>query len=181
MFITDPSAKDALKKAVLRLESIAPAPTNPEQLKGRWKLICTTNLAGLPALDNMQSLFKPLQEKFTPLQDSLRKNVKVIQRIWDTNDATNTTNDDVFFNRVDNIIDINTSDDLIAPFLNPLQVTKSKLTLAHKVEANSYPVLRTKIALQSIIRKFSFCRDQNLLFFNADLLHLNMLYICSNT
>mmetsp|Transcript_7645 Transcript_7645/g.11102 ORF Transcript_7645/g.11102 Transcript_7645/m.11102 type:complete len:187 (+) Transcript_7645:466-1026(+) len=99
----------------------------------------------------MQSLFRPLQEKLTPLQDSLRKNVKVIQKIWDTNDAKNTTNDDVFFDRVDNIIEINTSDDMIALFLNPLQVTKSKLTLAHKVESNSYPVLRTKIALQSII------------------------------
>jgi hypothetical protein len=54
------------------------------------------------------------------------------------------------FDRVDNIIEI-TPTGFIAPFLNPFEVTKTKISLIHKVESNSYPVLRTKIALQSIV------------------------------
>ncbi len=147
VFITDSVDKSNLKKAVARLEAITDAPTNPEKLKGCWKLICTTNSAGFLPLPK-DSFNIPFLSPY-PLKENLRNNAKVFQRIWNEKNTTSEV-----FDRVDNIIEI-TSDGLIAPFLNPLEVTKTKFSLIHKVESNTYPVLRTKIALQKIVGKFT--------------------------
>merc|ERR1712127_432327 len=103
-----------------------------------------------------------------PIQNSIRDSVQVVQRIRSISD-----NDDFptmvegidTFNRVDNVIEFTPSP--LTTFLeqnqpdaimnlnlnfNPLEVSKSKVTLAHTAKAQSIsPLLRTKIALKSVI------------------------------
>jgi hypothetical protein len=144
VFITDPGDRSNLKKAVTRLEATTDPPTNPEKLLGCWKLICTTNTAGFPTLRKDFLSGTPFSSP-SPLKENIQKNAIVYQKIWNERNTTGEV-----FDRVDNIIDI-TTDGLIAPFLNPLDVTKTKFTLIHKVESNTYPVLRTKISLQKVV------------------------------
>jgi len=149
-----------------------------KDLVGDWKLVCTTNTAGLGlnvynalSSERIGMLNLPFQRSTKSL---IQKYLRVMQRIrsFDAN-ITST----VAFDRVDNVIEIvpppvietiieeatsllsGTSliKDYLPIILNPLNVTKSKLTLAHKATIESeYPLLRTKISLQSVIRKSQF-------------------------
>ena len=179
VFITDPSAKSALKKAVANLEAVSPTtPSNPQQIKGRWKLVCTTNSGSLgvtfKSLSQCESetsdkgskkgmfpLLPPLST-FNIIQEKLRKSVQVIQRIR----KINSDSGEEIIDRVDNIIeftpmtlfdqffDSTETSNRFSTLLNPLNVTRAQLTLAHKANVEgTTPVLRTKIVLQSIIRK----------------------------
>lgn len=144
VFLTDSGDRSDLKKAVARLEATTDPPTNPEKLLGCWKLICTTNTAGFPTLRKDAFSGIPFLSP-SPLKENIRNNAIVYQKIWNERNTTGEV-----FDRVDNIIEI-TADGLIDPFLNPLDVTKTKFTLIHKVESNTYPVLRTKISLRKVL------------------------------
>jgi len=179
VFIPDSLDKDRLRKAVAELEALCGVKQYlAKDLVGDWKLVCTTNTAGLGlnvynALSSERKgmLNLPFQRSTKSL---IQKYLRVMQRIrsFDAN-ITST----VAFDRVDNVIEIvpppvietiieeatsllsGTSliKDYLPIILNPLNVTKSKLTLAHKATIESeYPLLRTKISLQSVIRKSQF-------------------------
>ena len=145
---------------------------------GDWVLVATANVAnpdvrrrfGDEKRNNSWfgsgrsgiSLFGRDGLSLDPLQKTLRKSIEVTQRI--RNDFVS----DGKIDRVDNLIEFTPLDTLSSlipkesPFaflsevnVNPLQVKKSKVVLIHKAEVESVaPVLRTKIAWVSTVRKY---------------------------
>ena len=89
----------------------------------------------------------------------MNRSVKVLQRIRSTTDTTTV-------DRVDHVIEYmppasldevldNLPDALKSLNLNPLELTKSSVTLVHKAEIESItPKLTTKLSLQSVVRKY---------------------------
>lgn len=176
LFITDPSATKDLKKAVAELEAVCDPPGDNERklMMGDWKLVCTTNFPssggefkigdgkgsgpfGLPIPEPPEFLSKT--------RNKLIESVEVTQRIrafdWDNEktDETYVAGEGKMsskFNRIDNIVEFTpfTLESIlnVTLNLNPLEVSKTKVTLAHKAEVLSLtPVLRTKLALASVI------------------------------
>ena len=184
VFITSPKMKASLKKSVAELEAICGLPTERSRqlMIGNWTLLCTTNSpTGTASLSGEKKSGKKLPFKFSdlsviPLQNKVQKSFNVMQRIRCLKDESEegllqsgSQPMDKIINRVDNIIEFcpfaDTLEDIIgneSPLsafkklkLNPLKVSKSKVTLAHNAEVQSIsPVLRTKIALKSIICEY---------------------------
>jgi len=157
VFIIEPSSRNDLQKAVSELEAICGLPSeNCRKLMiGDWELICTMNKPRITSSSSEQRTnFFSIPEwlKSNSLQDKLKTSFEVTQRI-------RCIKDENVIDRVDNVIAFTpfSVSDLVdipsSPFnLNPLEVSQSKVTLAHKSEVLSInPVLRTKLALQSVI------------------------------
>lgn len=170
VFIIDPSRKADLKRAVADLEAVCGPPTDRARqlMLGDWTLLCTTNTPTRTAGDEGGSKSKKQKLPFTlpkppynPLQDKVQKSFDVTQRIRaDEEDSTT-------ISRVDNVVEFTPFADTLGDLLgedspvggalkqfnlNPLEVSKSKVSLIHdaKVESIS-PALRTKISLKSIV------------------------------
>lgn len=193
VLVYDTKAKADLERAVAELEAVGAKPTQADFEKlfmGDWILACTT-ATGKDGIDTSKIPFLkdgPLQQ----IRQSLNRSVKVVQSIRST---TNTMTVD----RVDHIIEYmpprtlsdvlgnSVPDALKSLNLNPLELTKSKVSLVHKAEVTSViPTLSTKLCLQSVVRKcdmvvfanramavlfrkdltFSFLHSLILLFFN---------------
>lgn len=155
VFILEPEPKEELQKVVSELEAICGPPTEEfrKSMIGDWKLLCTMNTPKFtsPSITNKSPFKIPEWFRTNPVQEKIRESVEVTQRI-------RCIEDDNFIDRVDNIIEFTpfSLEEVISSSaslnFNPLEVSKSKVTLAHKAEVQSIkPVLRTKIALESII------------------------------
>jgi len=150
VFVANNEQRKELCKAVSELEAICgpPSSIDKDNLLGDWNLLCTTNVNPLPPLPLS---FLPRN----PIQDELRKvvysNVDVIQKI--RNDSNFEGEEKI--SRVDNVIQFRTPKDdgsVLSKLPNPLEFSRAKVTLAHSAKVESVsPVLRTKIALKSII------------------------------
>jgi len=154
-FILEPEPKKELQKVASELESICGPPTEEfrESMIGDWKLLCTMNTPKFttPSITNKSPFEIPDWLRTNPVQEKIRESVEVIQRIRCIGGGN-------LIDRVDNIIAFSpfSIEELVSSStsfnLNPLEVSKSKVTLAHKAEVQSIkPVLRTKISLESII------------------------------
>jgi len=169
VFINDVESKQQLKKLVAELEAICDTPAEPSQttMLGDWKLLCTI---ATPSEDSFASQFKfpffpsPTSMNnnfFNSIQSSIRESIQVVQRIRKVdNDSTEFYDmDDDVFNRVDNVIEFIPSSESPFPNLNnnlinwnPLEISKSKITLAHKGTVESVsPLLRTKLILKNVV------------------------------
>merc|ERR1712151_332527 len=153
VFVLEPEPKEELQKAVSELEAICGPPSEEfrKSMIGDWKLLCTMNTPKFATSSiSSKTKFKIPDFFKNPVQEKITESVEVTQRI-------RCIEDDNYIDRVDNIIEFTpfSLDDLISSAslnLNPFEVTKTKVTLAHKAEVQSIkPVLRTKIALQSVI------------------------------
>jgi hypothetical protein len=175
VFIYDPVVRSDLKRAVADLEAICGNPTDRQRqlMIGDWTLLCTTSSANSRDADDRSSSKKkgpklPFKLPELPFQNKVTKSIDVTQRIRCMEEEA--VGDAKVIDRVDNVIEFTpfaeTVGDLLGdsvPFaalkdltLNPLDVKKSKVSLIHKAEVQSVtPVLRTKINLQSYVRKLS--------------------------
>lgn len=165
VFLSTLDSVSKLSKAIAELEAAVPATlTKAEQdmSVGDWELICTARkpTRGLPSEPTKLSLpFNlPKPPNPTALQDTVRKSVSVVQRIRVSEE------DEDVIDRVDNVIeytplnikDVIPEDSPLKAIrgwnVNPLEVSKSKVTLIHKAEVESLtPVYRTKIGLKSVV------------------------------
>ena len=160
VFVYDAAAKSELTEAVAELEAVASAPTQAdfEQLfKGDWTLVCTTVATEKKGIDLSKIPFLnegPLKQ----VRQALNRRVKVLQRIRSTSDSSTV-------DRVDHVIEFmpaasledifDVPDALKGLNVNPLELTKSIVTLVHKAEVESVvPKLTTKLSLESVIRKY---------------------------
>jgi hypothetical protein len=142
----EPSSKNKLEKSVSELESLTGPPSEEFRrlMIGDWELLCTMNKARVAASSDRGNFFLPEWLKSNPLQEKIRQSLEVIQRIRCMEDGDR-------IDRVDNVIQF-TPISFGSLNLNPLELSQSIVTLAHKAETLSIqPVLRTKISLQSII------------------------------
>jgi hypothetical protein len=197
----DSQATKRLKKAVEELEAVSSSSSShvlPSDLVGDWRLVCTTSKTNPTKLFGASSRCRSRGGKTNP-NNILQKAVKVVQRIRKM-DSNNQNEKDidvaVAFNRVDNVIEIAPPaivEEIQAsileklPFkkflptalLNPLEVTRQKVSLVHKARIiestsnadNSY--LRTTISLQSIILNLAGQNTQYLEPEGADVLGVN--------
>ena len=144
--------------------------TKQTKSKGKGK---GKGVFGLPSFfPTPNEIFQNVNElvDLNPIQKSIRDSVDVVQRIRaisDNDDYPSMVEGIDTFNRIDNVIEFKPSP--ITTFLeenkpdaisnldvnfNPLEVSKSKVTLAHTAKVQSIsPLLRTKMALKSVICK----------------------------
>jgi hypothetical protein len=160
VFVYDAKAKADLTQAVSDFEAVSNPPSLEDfqtKYQGDWRLLCTTvatdqkgfELSNLPFVNE-----GPLKQ----IRQSLNRSVKVIQKIQSTSGSTTV-------DRIDHVIEYtppsslaevvdNIPDFLKTLNLNPLELTKSSVTLVHKAEVEGIvPTLTTKLSLQRIIRK----------------------------
>mmetsp|Transcript_10048 Transcript_10048/g.28802 ORF Transcript_10048/g.28802 Transcript_10048/m.28802 type:complete len:330 (+) Transcript_10048:75-1064(+) len=160
--IIDSKAQDRLREAVEKLEAVAEPPSAPKELIGNWTLLCSTASASLQngPLDKINGIDTSKLPFFNEgplkyIRDTLNKSLKVQQVI--RAEAIPGVID-----RVDHVLQY-VPPDTLAEFLenipdtlknlniNPLQVSKSKVSLVHKAEVESTSPLNTKLSLSSII------------------------------
>lgn len=167
VFIIDPSRKADLKCAVADLEAVCGPPTERSRqlMLGDWTLLCTTNTPTRAAAGEggtKQKLpFTLPKPPYNPLQDKIQKSFDVTQRIRADEE------DSATISQVDNVIEFTPFADTLGDLLgedsplsgalkqlnlNPLEVSKSKVSLIHNAKVESIsPALRTKISLKSIV------------------------------
>ena len=161
--IIDSKAQDELRSAVEKLEAVTEPPSASAELIGNWTLLCSTASASLQKgpLDKINGIDTskipffnegPLKE----IRDTLNKSLKVQQVIRSESTPG-------IIDRVDHVLQYVPPDTLSAFIenipdalknlnINPLQVSKSKVSLVHKAEVASIsPVINTKLSLSSII------------------------------
>lgn len=159
LFVYDSTSKVELQEAVAALEASVSSPTEFDDykkwLKGDWNLLCTTATKS-PGI-NTSSLPFFSSGPFSELRQSLNERVKVVQRIRSLDESSD-------IDRVDNVIEymppksldsiFSNVPDVIKGFsLNPLELTRSKVVLAHKAEVSTASSINTKLSLQSVISK----------------------------
>jgi PAP_fibrillin len=161
LFVYDANAKSDLTQAVAEFEAVASPPSLDDfqtKFQGDWRLLCTTvatdqkgfELSKLPFVNE-----GPLKQ----IRKSLNRSVKVLQKILSSSGSTTV-------DRIDHVIEytppsslsevIEDLPDILRTLnLNPLELTKSTVTLVHKAEVEGIvPTLTTKLSLQRVIRKF---------------------------
>ena len=157
VFILDKAAKQELEDAVCALEKEASSSTRESAVKdfiGEWKLVCTSS-SNLERPDFIPE--NPIRQALTKTSN---KYVTVIQRI-------RSTNDDGVVDRVDNVIDYESPQQLGNLFdglpeqlanldlFNPLQISDTKIILAHNAKIlDTYgdkSLFTTEISLSSVI------------------------------
>lgn len=157
VLVYDQKSKVDLQRAVAELEAVGSAPTQADfdtLFQGDWNLVCTTATSS-SGIDTSKLGFLnegPLQQ----IRQSLNRSVNVVQSIRSTTDTT-------IVDRIDHVIEYippmtlsdvlsNLPDALKSLNLNPLELTKSKVSLVHKAEVTSVvPTLSTKLTLESIV------------------------------
>jgi len=165
--LIDKQSKDQLKKAVEALENLSEPPTldthAEEDLVGPWTLLCTTSTTR-PGLDKskLPPIFKegPLQTIRDTIREAANRFITVQQVIKGEGDETGWQ-----VNRVDHVISYsppkklqelvdNLPEQLTSVDINPLDVSKSKLTLVHDAKVlkdDTSVALKTKLNLKSIV------------------------------
>ncbi|KAI2490189.1 hypothetical protein MHU86_24380 [Fragilaria crotonensis] len=158
VFVYDSKAKSDLTQAVAELEAVASPPTLDDfqnLYQGDWVLLCTTVATEMTGIDTSKIPFLnegPLKQA----RQSFDRSIKVVQRIRSIHGSTTV-------DRVDHVIEymppstlaevLENLPDVLKSFnLNPLELTKSTVTLVHKAEVESIiPTLTTKLSLQSVV------------------------------
>lgn len=168
VFIIDSKAKDQLRSAVDDLEAVSERPNYEMETKtlfpGTWQLICTTaSSSSLPAPFNninngIDTSNIPDFLVNNPIQKSLRQNLEVLQIIKTESNGEVTRVDNVLEYKppktLQDILENSVPEQLKALNINPLNVTKSKVSLIHESEIdNTGPSFRTKLKLASIVCK----------------------------
>jgi hypothetical protein len=164
IFIIDSKAQERLRDAVEKLETVTEFPTDPEGLVGDWTLLCSTASATIEK--GPLSKFSGIDTSKIPffnegpvkmIRDTINKALKVEQVIKVGKDGS--------IDRIDHVIDYMPPDTLSAFLenvpdavknlnINPLQVKENKFILVHKAEVKeTEPMLKTKLSLQSVVRK----------------------------
>jgi len=171
--LSNASDRSALKKAAAELEAVAPESFETTKMLGDWTLVCTASFRSGNDVEQTtkRSPFflgkaKNGGKMSNPIQDALKRSFTVTQRIRSMDNSTD-------IDRVDNVVEFtpaNTLDQILGrtgdekknPLqqmfgslnLNPLDVSKSTASLIHTAEVQStLPVLRTRIALKSVVCK----------------------------
>jgi hypothetical protein len=149
-----------LKKAVAELEAVANPPTNDDyetKYKGDWTLVCSTStnadgidLSKIPFLNA-----GPIKN----IRDAINRCLVVKQciRAREDSGAIDRVDHVLEYQPPDSLTEIldNLPDALSSLNINPLHVSEGKVTLVHKADVESVtPVLRTKLSLDSIVRKY---------------------------
>jgi len=164
VFLSIPSQRRTLEKYVSQLEVLARTSfTEEDRLAciGDWELVCTSRGPIISSSEedkdkkNVPMLPFGIPEP-PAVADSIRKSISILQRIVSEKDSNT-------INRVDNVIEYTplTLQQLIpeqSPLqfirelnINPLEVSRTKLTLVHNAEVESLvPVFRTKISLKTV-------------------------------
>eukprot|EP00545_Synedropsis_sp_CCMP1620_P012083 CAMPEP_0119005506 /NCGR_PEP_ID=MMETSP1176-20130426/1762_1 /TAXON_ID=265551 /ORGANISM="Synedropsis recta cf, Strain CCMP1620" /LENGTH=346 /DNA_ID=CAMNT_0006957325 /DNA_START=202 /DNA_END=1242 /DNA_ORIENTATION=- len=176
VLVYDQTSKSDLEQAVAELEAVGSTPTQTDfdtLFQGDWTLLCTT-ATNNNGIDTSQFSFLtegPLQQ----IRQSLNRSLKVVQSIKSTTGGTTV-------DRVDHVIEYmppttlsdvlsNLPDALQSLNLNPLELTKSKVSLVHKADVTSE--LSTKLTLESIVLNVA-GKSQFLDPLGADVLGINI-------
>lgn len=160
--IIDSKAQDRLREAVEKLEAVADPPSEPKLLIGNWTLLCSTASASLQngPLDKINGIDTSKLPFFNEgplkyIRDTLNKSL-MVQQVIRAQEIPGV------IDRVDHVLQYappdrlsefleNIPDTLKNLNINPLQVSKSKVSLVHKAEVDSTSPLSTKLSLSSII------------------------------
>lgn len=160
VLLVDLQAKADLKKAVAELEAAADPPTQQDfdsKFKGDWTLLCSTAV-NADGFDTSKIPFLN-QGPLKSIRDYINRSLKVEQRIRNMTESGTV-------DRIDHVLEYqppdtlkqlldNLPDALTSLNINPLHVSQGNVTLIHKAQVESVtPVLRTKITLESIVRKY---------------------------
>lgn len=160
VLLVDSQAQSDLKKAVAELEAVAEPPTQEDfdsKFKGDWTLLCST-ATNADGIDTSKFTFLN-QGPLKSIRDYINRSLKVEQRIRAMTESGTV-------DRIDHVLEYqppdtlkqlldNLPDALTSLNINPLHVTEGNVTLVHKAQVESVtPVLRTKINLESIVRKY---------------------------
>lgn len=152
IFLIEKSAKDTLKSALDTFERQATSMTPTKDLmKGEWELLCTTSISN-DGID-IPDIFK--QGPLKTIRDSIRKTAN---RYWKVEQHINENVD-----RIDHVLEYdppselkdlidNLPEQLTSFNINPLQVSKSKLSLVHKASIeNEMNPFKIKLSLSKIV------------------------------
>jgi hypothetical protein len=167
VLIIDGAAQEELKEAVEKLEMACYNPSSDvDSLLGEWTLVCSTatpDFQGIGPLEGLKGGIDTSKLPFFnegPLKDIrtlLNKSLQVQQVIKSQNsDGLDRIDHVLTYSPPDKLTDFlnNIPDPLKSLNINPLQVTKSKVVLAHKAEVETtVPVIKTKLSLDSVIGK----------------------------
>mmetsp|Transcript_34808 Transcript_34808/g.68508 ORF Transcript_34808/g.68508 Transcript_34808/m.68508 type:complete len:325 (-) Transcript_34808:241-1215(-) len=146
-FVTSRSDKLEVGDAASALETSPDAEATVSAMLGRWKLLCTTNSSANPT-----TLPGAARGGTGPLSPRL-----VVYQQIRPGDGAGDPPDAI--GRIDNVLEFSPPEssggvaDGLLRLLNPLGVTGTKISLIHsaEVEAEGPPVLRTRIALKSVV------------------------------
>lgn len=182
IFITTPIGIEKITSAASRLEAITPSMTEKEKelLVGDWELLATTRTLKSTTVKVPDGMKKLPFLRAPKLSDSIRNSITVLQSIRSEAEES----DEI--DRIDHVIQYTplTLSDFIpenSPLsairswnVNPLEVSKSKITLIHDAEVESVePTLTTKLGLKSVVVNVA-GTSQYLEADGADILGLNI-------
>lgn len=172
IFLIEPKAQEMLARAVEELESRTEPPAFHEwkkELLGEWELVCTSTAGTSNDKNNkngggMDITKLPFYD-FSPLKtirDSIRKTTNKYLKIQQIIRASGDNDSGDTIDRVDHVLQYeppaelqdvldNLPQQLSTVDINPLHISRSKLTLIHKaVVDNEDELLKVKLSLQSI-------------------------------
>jgi hypothetical protein len=159
VLIFEKSAKEEFKKAVANVEATYTLPVDYlDNFVGDWTLIATTvtSQEGIDKTMIPDAIRNPLEDLRTKIAGNANKYLKVVQRIRSVN------SNDGKVNRVDHVLEYRppgTLQDILDDLpeqlsglnINPLQLSQSKIILAHKADVISTNPLVTKLTLNQVI------------------------------
>jgi PAP_fibrillin len=168
LFLIDVASKAEFESAVKALEDVSEKPdpqTFQQQIVGDWTLLCTTSITQ-PGVDESKipGFLKegPLQQLRDNIRQATNRYLTVHQVVKKTNDDEGSSTS-AAFDRIDHVLEYappnrfadfldNVPSQLSQLNLNPLDVSKSKLSLIHTATTEGGAgSLKTKLALKSIV------------------------------